>query len=601
MPSKSVNVKLGADITQFQGAMKKAQRTFKKSAANLKKIGKSMTMSLTAPLTAFAGASVMAFDKQAKAEAKLRTALKGNEKAFRGLTAQAKELQKVTLFGDEETMAAQSMLASMGLEEEAIQRLIPLVQDMATAKGMNLTAAADLVAKSVGSSTNALSRYGIQIEGDVGSTERLNSAVEALSGQFDGQSEAAAKAGAGGLKQLQNRFGDLMEDIGGMLIPVMNTLLDAIDFVIDAWNNLDGGMKIVIITIGGIIAAIGPAVALFGTLLSVIGFLISPMGAVVVALAAIAAAIIYVVDNFQAVKETGSMVFAVVQNAVISFIQFLVENNPFALLIDGYNAVAEKFNRDIINPFEVVSDGLEDLKMDIPEVGTAFGSFGDAVSNAATKAKDALFGVGTAIGVGGDVAVSGGESGGGSDEGGSEEGGGVVGGLSAMQQKLIGLAEASKQFGVSMAQDFAGGMAQAVVSGKGFFKSMSQIFIDLAKKIAALIIQAAILAALFKMIPGLGAASGGPTDFLGILTKSIPGRASGGPVVGGRPYIVGESGPELFSSNVSGQITPNHALGGGKLNGSFSVSGSDLVLAINNQISEDTNGAGASLVDNSLR
>ena len=54
---------------------------------------------------------------------------------------------------------------------------------MATAKGMNLSAAADLVAKSVGSSTNALSRYGIQIEG-VGSTERLDSAVIALEGQF---------------------------------------------------------------------------------------------------------------------------------------------------------------------------------------------------------------------------------------------------------------------------------------------------------------------------------------------------------------------------------------------------------------------------------
>ena len=40
-------------------------------------------------------------------------------------------------------------------------------------------------------------------------------------------------------------------------------------------------------------------------------------------------------------------------------------------------------------------------------------------------------------------------------------------------------------------------------------------------------------------------------------------RASGGPVSGGSPYIVGERGPELFVPNMSGSIVPNNALGGG--------------------------------------
>ena len=295
-------------------------------------------MSLTAPLTAFAAASIKAFDTQAKAEAKLMTALKGNEAAFKSLTTQAQELQKVTIFGDEETMAAQSMLASMGLEEEAIKRLTPLVQDMATAKGMNLSAAADLVAKSVGSSTNALSRYGIQIEGAVGSTERLDSAVIALEGQFKGQAEAAAKAGAGGLKQLQNRFGDLMEQIGAMLIPVLNQLIDFVNKGIDAWNNLDSGLKIAIITLGGVLASIGPLVYLFGSLVSVVGFFMSPLGAVVAGLAALTAAVIYVVDNMEAFKERFSDV-SWWKNALISMLQFFIEFNPLALITDGFNEI----------------------------------------------------------------------------------------------------------------------------------------------------------------------------------------------------------------------------------------------------------------------
>lgn len=43
----------------------------------------------------------------------------------------------------------------------------------------------------------------------------------------------------------------------------------------------------------------------------------------------------------------------------------------------------------------------------------------------------------------------------------------------------------------------------------------------------------------------------------------IPGRAVGGPVSGGSPYIVGEMGPELFVPGRSGTIVPNKQMGGG--------------------------------------
>ena len=39
-------------------------------------------------------------------------------------------------------------------------------------------------------------------------------------------------------------------------------------------------------------------------------------------------------------------------------------------------------------------------------------------------------------------------------------------------------------------------------------------------------------------------------------------RAEGGSVSGGKSYIVGEKGPEVFTPGISGGITPNHALGG---------------------------------------
>jgi hypothetical protein len=44
------------------------------------------------------------------------------------------------------------------------------------------------------------------------------------------------------------------------------------------------------------------------------------------------------------------------------------------------------------------------------------------------------------------------------------------------------------------------------------------------------------------------------------------GKAKGGPVAGGTSYLVGERGPELFTPNTSGMITPNNRLSGSGAN-----------------------------------
>jgi hypothetical protein len=211
-------------------------------------------------ITRFVSASVKAYDIQIKAETKLLTALKGRQGAQQRLIEQAQTLQKTTLFGDEATIEAQAMLASLGLNESAIRKLIPLVQDLATKSNMGLVQAADLVAKSVGSSTNALSRYGIVIEGAVGSAERLESAVSSMNEQVGGQSEAAAKVGTGAITQLGNAYGDLQENIGKAIVDnekfakSVNSLIVLVNTIS---NNLD-----TIITFADVVLTLGT----FGTL-----------------------------------------------------------------------------------------------------------------------------------------------------------------------------------------------------------------------------------------------------------------------------------------------------------------------------------------------
>jgi len=59
-----------------------------------------------------------------------------------------------------------------------------------------------------------------------------------------------------------------------------------------------------------------------------------------------------------------------------------------------------------------------------------------------------------------------------------------------------------------------------------------------------------------------------------IRAQKFPGREKGGPVVAGKPYMVGEAGPEMFQPSTSGTIIPNDQLSanGDVVNINFNVS-----------------------------
>jgi flagellar biosynthesis GTPase FlhF len=271
MAQKTLSVKLTLNDKQFMTGLRKASSTMKKFGRNLQRTGQNLTRNLTLPIVAFGAASVKAFDDQVKAETKLRTALGGNAEAYSRLVNQAKELQKVTLFGDEATIEAQSFLAQLGLNEEAIFRLTPLIQDFASAQGIKLTDAAKLVAKSVGSSTNALSRYGIAISGAVGSQDRLESAVNALSTAFGGQSEAIAKEGLGPLTQLKNQLGDVAEEFGKIVLENIEPFKNSLQSLADRLSNLTDTQKKNIVEFSKYALIIGPLIFILGQLAISIG------------------------------------------------------------------------------------------------------------------------------------------------------------------------------------------------------------------------------------------------------------------------------------------------------------------------------------------
>lgn len=99
-----------------------------------------------------------------------------------------------------------------------------------------------------------------------------------------------------------------------------------------------------------------------------------------------------------------------------------------------------------------------------------------------------------------------------------------------------------------MVSALSSGLADAALDARNF----GEVIHRMAQGIIRDLIRVAIQAALTRAI--LGTATGGGGFLAGIFGGGIPGRAAGGPVSGGQPYMVGESGPELFVPSTAGRI-----------------------------------------------
>ena len=143
------------------------------------------------------------------------------------------------------------------------------------------------------------------------------------------------------------------------------------------------------------------------------------------------------------------------------------------------------------------------------------------------------------------------------------------------EEPLEKLDELTRQ-AVSNIQDALGDTVLATLDGK--FDSIEKLWGNMLKRLVAQAVAAqlgkSLLGEDFGKTGQLGGAAGSFVDFL----KGLGGgaRASGGPVYTGRPYLVGEKGPEVIVPNGAGTVLPNGtrmAAGGGGVTLNVNVQG----------------------------
>lgn len=167
---------------------------------------------------------IKAYGEEEKAVKRLDVAL---GRTNRTLTQYAATLQKVTTYADDQIIDAMALIANYVKEEGMVKKLTKATMDLATAKGMDLSSAAELVSKTIGSSTNALSRYGIEIDNNKKGVERVNDILEQFI-IFQGQAEGQADTYTGKLQQMTNSLSDLEDSVAQGVLPTLNEFSTAL-------------------------------------------------------------------------------------------------------------------------------------------------------------------------------------------------------------------------------------------------------------------------------------------------------------------------------------------------------------------------------------
>ena len=133
--------------------------------------------------------------------------------------------------------------------------------------------------------------------------------------------------------------------------------------------------------------------------------------------------------------------------------------------------------------------------------------------------------------------------------------------LATVYQQMLPLLEEQKRLGADVGNIISQGFEDAILAGNG----LRDVVKGIAQDLLRLFVRQQITTPL---------ASG-----IGSFFNGLMGRAAGGPVSSGTPYMVGEKGPEIFVPRGSGTIIPNHALGGS--GGGSAVAGTNVNVTYN--------------------
>lgn len=356
-----------AQVEKAQGRFEGMSEKLDKIGGKMKDIGGKMTVGVTLPVLAGAGLSVKAFSDLNETINKVDVSF-GNQSASvkawaqdsiksMGLARQS-ALDATALFGDMGTgmgqTQAEAAKMSMGLTQ--------LGADMASFKNVSFERAQTALAGIYTGETEALKSLGIvmtqtnleeyaRAKGITKSIQEMNQAelvqlryayvmdkTKNAQGDFARTSDGLANK----TRMSGERMKELSAQIGEKLAPMMNSLLETGNKVLDFFNKLSDGQKNAILIAIGVVAALGPLLMVIGNLITVVkalnvAFMFLAANPIVLAITAIILVIaglaFLIIKNWDTIKTFFIGLWNTVKKAFDGFIKWV--SGIFSPIIDG--------------------------------------------------------------------------------------------------------------------------------------------------------------------------------------------------------------------------------------------------------------------------
>lgn len=318
----ALRVVFGADTAAFEkGAdevtrkTRKLERQFVKTGEKFQKVGKNLSIGITAPILALGVASTKtAIDMQELESAFDVTFGSASETVRKWATETGDALGRSTREIQESAVAFQSLFGK-ALDADAATELSKkfsvLTQDLASFKNLSNDVAQQKLFSGLTGEAEPLRSVGVFINEAAVSAKALELGLDKVNGKYTDQQKIVARAAliqeqlsdATGdvtrtfdsaqnqLKRSAAAFEELRVVIGTKLIPVLTPLIEKIADALTWFANLPDPVINTTIAIAGIAAAIGPVIAAIGSLITVFGPLLAGVAATTGATTALGAAI----------------------------------------------------------------------------------------------------------------------------------------------------------------------------------------------------------------------------------------------------------------------------------------------------------------------
>lgn len=541
------------DVNARLGSLSASAESLKPAFTKMAAVGAIAFTGLAAIMYKATEAAGEAEQVQAQLKAVLESTHGAAGLYIQDLNAQAAAFQKMTTYGDEAINSAQSLLLTFtNIKGPIFKEATGVVLDMSTALGQDLKASSIQVGKALNDpilGVSALRKVGVSFTKDqeavikklveTGKTAEAQKLIlQELNTEFGGSAAAAADTFAGRLAQVKNQVGDLMEGIGNALIPILKSLLEKVAPVITKmieWANenpkLVGILLAVAAALAGLVTIIGLLGVALPAIIAGIGFITAPVLIVIGVIAALVAVGVLLYKNWDTISAYAISAWGGIKDTISGAIEEIVY--LFNTVMETAGAIWEGVKAVFWTGINFI------LGLWITLLDALFPGWEGALVSMWNKAVEIWEILKVYLGAAWDFIKA-----------------KFMAVLDQMKLIWTTIWTTLKEVFTTIWEAISAVFDKVVGAIKSQMETLIapiQKVIDLAEKAKALASEAL-----------KGAGSKISSVFSSIVSKgsSLTGRAAGGPVTGGRSYMVGEHGPEIFTPSSYGRISNG---GGGSI------------------------------------